>query len=244
MTTKSMGAEGFRWFIGVVEDRDDPLKLGRMRVRANHYHEDKTLIPTDDLPWALPMSSIVSSSLQQIGMSPTGIQVGSTVIGFFVDGNECQIPVILGTMHGIPEEGHDVAALARETQSLTKSTLGPEPSSAYGAKYPFNKTMTTESGHAIEVDDTPGKERLHVYHKTGTYTEVNEKGRRVCKIVNDDYEIVAGNKEVFIKGNVNIVVKGNVKMQIDGKYDVNVGGTCNITSGGEMRLKAPKIYLN
>lgn len=236
MTTKNMGAEGFRWFIGVVEDRNDPEKLGRVRVRAHNVHDDKTLIPTTDLPWAFVIVPATSSSLNQVGVSPTGMQVGTTVVGFFADGNECQFPIVMGTLHGIPDTGHDVSALARESQTLAKSQLGPEPGSAFGAKYPFNKTVTTESGHAFEVDDTPSKERIHLYHRTGTYVEINEKGRRVVKVVNDDYEIIAGNKEVFVKGNVNIVVKGNVTMKVDGSY--------HLTSGKEIRLKAPKIYLN
>lgn len=244
MTTKALGAEGFRWFVGVVEDRDDPEKLGRLRVRVHHYHDDKSLIPTEDLPWAFVMLPVISSSLQQVGISPTGIQVGSTVVGFFADGNEGQIPVILGSMPGIPDTGHDVNSLARGTQNLAKSQLGPEPASAYAAKYPFNKTVTTERGHAFEVDDTPGKERIHMYHRTGTYMEIDEKGRRVNKIVADDYEIIAGNQEVFIKGNVNIVVKGNVKMQVDGTFDLNSNKACTITSGELIRLRAPKIFLN
>ena len=42
-----MGQEGFVWFVGVVEDRDDPERLGRVRVRCLGYHtENKTLIET------------------------------------------------------------------------------------------------------------------------------------------------------------------------------------------------------
>lgn len=244
MTTKNMGAEGFKWFVGVVEDREDPLKLGRVRVRAHNVHDDSIRIPTADLPWAFCINPIQSSSLKQVGISPTGIQVGTTVVGFFADGNETQIPLVFGTLPGIPDAGHDVSPLAREVQALAKSQLGPEPSSAYGAKYPFNKVLSTESGHAIEIDDTPSKERLHVYHKSGTYTEIDSRGQRVVKVVNDDYEIVAGKKEVFVKGNVNIVVKGNVTMRVDGNYNLDIGGRCDIKSGGNMTLRAPRIDLN
>ena len=31
----------FTWWTGVVEDRVDPLKLGRCRVRILGYHSDK-----------------------------------------------------------------------------------------------------------------------------------------------------------------------------------------------------------
>ena len=49
-----MGLDGFVWFTGVVEDRYDPDKLGRVRVRCLGYHtESKELIPTEDLPLSL-----------------------------------------------------------------------------------------------------------------------------------------------------------------------------------------------
>ena len=43
-----MGQDGFTWFIGVVEDRADPKKAGRVRVRCLGYHSAKTEdIPTE-----------------------------------------------------------------------------------------------------------------------------------------------------------------------------------------------------
>ena len=37
-------------FYGVVEDRHDPLKIGRVRVRIHGYHtHDKQMISTPDL---------------------------------------------------------------------------------------------------------------------------------------------------------------------------------------------------
>ena len=48
-----MGKDGFVWFVGVVEDRQDPQKLGRVRVRClGHHTEDNVKLPTADLPWA------------------------------------------------------------------------------------------------------------------------------------------------------------------------------------------------
>ena len=49
--TEYMGKDGFHWFIGVVEDRNDPLKIGRVRVRAIGYHtSNKTELPTSGPP--------------------------------------------------------------------------------------------------------------------------------------------------------------------------------------------------
>ena len=43
-----MGKDGFLWFIGVVEDRMDPKRLGRLRVRClGHHTEDKDKIKAD-----------------------------------------------------------------------------------------------------------------------------------------------------------------------------------------------------
>ena len=35
-----MGQDGFVWFIGVVEDRNDPSKLGRVKVRCLGFHTE------------------------------------------------------------------------------------------------------------------------------------------------------------------------------------------------------------
>lgn len=240
MTTQNLGAEGFRWFIGVVEDREDPLKLGRVRVRImNVYSDNKALTKTEQLPWAQVLSPINSAGYNKIGISPTGILVGSTVIGFFIDAKDGNHPIILGTLAGIPDndqKNNDVPFEAREINNINKQPVGPEPGSAYATKYPYNKVIRTERGHVIEVDDTPDKERIHIYHRSGTYTEVNNVGRKVDKVVDNDFDIVVKNREVWIGGNVNVRVKGNVNILVDGTYTVE--------SKGRMTFKAPRIDLN
>jgi len=50
---------GFSWFTGVIEDINDPMEMGRYRVRCFGYHNDDKSkdkgIPTEDLPWAMTM---------------------------------------------------------------------------------------------------------------------------------------------------------------------------------------------
>lgn len=100
-----IGYDRFVWFQGVVEDRMDPQKLGRLRVRIlGHHTEDKTKIPTEDLPWAFPIMPITSASMNGIGEAPVGCVEGTWVIGFFRDGENCQEPVVFGTIGGIPQE--------------------------------------------------------------------------------------------------------------------------------------------
>ena len=100
-----LGQDGFNWFIGVVEDRDDPKKVGRVRVRCLGYHtEDKIKLPTSDLPWASPVLPITSSGISGIGQTPLGLVEGSWVFGFFRDANYLQEPIVLGSLPGRPVE--------------------------------------------------------------------------------------------------------------------------------------------
>ena len=100
-----MGMDGFIWFTGVVEDRKDPSKLGRVRVRCvGHHTDDKERIPTADLPWAHIMHPVTDPSMNGMGTTPTFMVEGTWVVGFFMDAEDKQQPVIIGTLPGVPDE--------------------------------------------------------------------------------------------------------------------------------------------
>jgi hypothetical protein len=97
----------FNWWVGIVEDRSDPAMLGRCRVRIIGYHtEDKNELPTVDLPWAVPVTPTTSAGISGIGDTPSFVQ-GTTVLGFFSDGEDEQLPVIIGTLPGKPRNKRD-----------------------------------------------------------------------------------------------------------------------------------------
>lgn len=94
-----LGVGGFVWWIGVIEDRVDPLSMGRCRVRIHGWHTDnKSLLPTNTLPWAAPVFPINNSH----SWSPP--LVGDWVLGFFMDGENAQFPVMLGVMPYIKDQ--------------------------------------------------------------------------------------------------------------------------------------------
>lgn len=105
MSSRSKLGE-FYWFFGVVEDRRDfDLQLGRVRVRIINAHSAyNSDIKREELPWAPVLMPATSASTCGIGESPTGIVDGAYVFGFFRDGYLCQLPVVLGTWHGIVED--------------------------------------------------------------------------------------------------------------------------------------------
>ncbi len=90
------GRNDFVWFTGVIEGRNDPAKLGRLRVRIIGLHTDDTnIVPTEELPWAQilkPVSDAQSFSLPKDG---------EWVFGFFQDGHNSQLPVITGVYPGL-----------------------------------------------------------------------------------------------------------------------------------------------
>ena len=108
MNKHFMGQDQFIWAVGVVEDRSDPLKLGRCRVRMVGIHsEDKSKLPTEHLPWAMPILPINSASVSGMGASPTGPVEGTWVFCMFRDGQNMQDPIMLGVIPGKPEEEKD-----------------------------------------------------------------------------------------------------------------------------------------
>ena len=99
------GQDGFVWFTGVVEDRNDPTKLGRVRVRCVGYHtDDKVKIPTEDLPWAWVLQTVHTPSMNGMGHTPGFLVEGTWVMGFFRDPDTLQEPIIMGSLPGVPEK--------------------------------------------------------------------------------------------------------------------------------------------
>ena len=100
-----LGKNNFIWFNGVVEDRQDPQKLGRLRVRCVGIHTDnKDDLPTSDLPWSQLIHPTTSSGISGLGSSPGFIVEGTWVFGYFRDGYNMQEPMIMGTLPGKPSE--------------------------------------------------------------------------------------------------------------------------------------------
>ena len=129
-----------------------------------------------------------------------------------------------------------------------------QPNTPYGAKYPYNHVRETESGHVQEFDDTPGYERVHTYHRTGTFNEIDANGTKVTKIVGDNYTLVdrngyisiegeasltvAGNVNIYCRSDANIEVAGSAEMRVGGSFDIGVARDMNIAVEGDFSVWA------
>ena len=94
-----------KYCYGVVEDRADPLKIGRVRVRVRGYHTaDKQFIATPDLPWSHVIMPVTTAGLTPFGQNHSLVE-GADVFGFFRD-EEMQEFVVLGVQQGITQDGY------------------------------------------------------------------------------------------------------------------------------------------
>ena len=277
-TESSSGFPSFIWWTGMVEDVNDPLYLGRCRVRIIGVHSsDKNSVPTNTLPWAHCLQPTTSAAIAGIGSSPTGLLVGSWVVGFFQDGDSMQFPVIMGSFGGVnqtAEEIQDGAGKAFNTpidmmssrvaskvalyagksdvnklatgkdlgNTVRKAkvnnveigvpgaiTLGSgwsEPVSRYNTLYPHNKVYESESGHVFEIDDSPSAERLHKYHRSGTFEEIHHDGTQVEKIRKNNYQIIEGTDHKLVKKDSFLNVDGDVSINIGGNIKIQATDDC------------------
>lgn len=247
-----LGKEGFVWFIGVVEDRMDPDQLGRVRVRCFGWHtDDKSLIPTNALPWAhsvhpnsVPASYAPKEGDWVVGFFADGNSAQHPYILGILPGAPSSKPDInkgysdpsgkypkylnessLSRLARNVSQGTVVETRKRNTTKSISTASGStwsEPNPAFSPQYPFNFAIESESGHALELDDTTGKERVTLSHRNGNYVELDSQGNRTEKVIKDNYSVILGSDYVYIKGKCSITV--------DGDLDLKVGGTFNVVA--------------
>jgi hypothetical protein len=129
--------------------------------------------------------------------------------------------------------------------TANSSKIWSQPENPYSAKYPYNQVTETESGHVIELDNTPGKERIHVYHKSGTYIEVDVNGSMVRKVVGDSYEVIDRNGHLYVKGALNITTEGATKIQVKDNADIEVFGETHVVGHRGIAIDAAnKVVVN
>lgn len=295
-----MGIRSPMFFVGVVENNDDPTGQGRVQVRAFGVHGENTeaQIPTGALPWAPCVSGEYSND------TPVP-KLNTFVFGMFLDGDEAQHPMVLGlipTQYMAPHDpekdkwgvvpGKDgdllgkgaapndigeapQSKLARGealdstyiTSMFSNAIQGQkiadsdstwnEPPPAYGAKYPHNRVIET-ARHSIEIDDTPGAERINIHHFSGSYIEIDAVGSVKERADGDRYEVtigtahqsaghstvtINGNSHVYVKGNKTEEIMGDYKQIVHGEHELSIGGSSFYNVGNHLNARGANIKL-
>lgn len=241
-----LGQDGFIWWIGIVEDVDDPLKLGRCRVRIFGYHprkKDETtdngvkvkVVAKEDLPWATAIMPVNTHNLY------SSMEVGEWVLGFFLDGVSAQEPAIIGYFPSIPT---DMAAgqLDPEGKGWEKLYFGEEPKRVYNSQtglYEHVRTFkeiaendsiaiknttywVTKGGHKIIIYETADN------NSVGPLMRFETSGGQKIELsdATDSESITISHKSgtsiaIDANGNLSITATGN--LTLSGK-DVSISG--------------------
>jgi hypothetical protein len=301
MSDYGLGIKDPLWFVGVIENNDDPRKEGRVQVRAFGIHGTNKDVETEDLPWA-----ICIHGGYDVNIVP---KTNSWVFGFFMDGRGAQQPMILGvipsqmtkvmnpevdgwgavppTNAALHAEGSDPESFGQpqnhrlyraeyidETYVLQQETMRTkdvkvggdengskawsEPPTAYNARYTHNRVIHSGK-NSIEIDSTPGSERIMIWHASGSFVQVDSHGTKTDKSVSDRYEVndrnqhvsvsgmssvtVMGNSYVYVQGNKIEEINGDLQQLVHGNHLLSVGGQSTMQAGNQVQIRGADVKM-
>ena len=160
--------------------------------------------------------------------------------------------------------------LVKKNEHLASTEHPPHPiawstekwttmSNPYNARYPFNRVNQTESGHVIEIDDTPNGERINIQHMSGSFIEMHpdgsirilNEGTHELLIEKDHNQHTKGNFNIYVSGTATVKAEGNIDMEstkdIRAKcvnFRVDASNVIDLNGGAEIDADAPIINLN
>lgn len=246
---------------GARDMKNGKVKSDANGVTGNAYYNLGYKAATGSDPVVLPQNNEVTNPNREPSVNPdigvtTTKQTLETLVGIGFKDPNGKYPTYIKeqdtnrlarnqnigkTIVPLKESDEDKNVLISNSQGTWSQSPTP-----YNAKYPFNQVLETESGHILEFDDTPNNERIHLYHTSGTFTEIDRNGTRVNKIIGDSFEICERNGYVHIKGSLNITIEGNAnllvsnncELEVNGNLNANITGSANWSVGGDWKVKS------
>jgi len=146
-----IGRDGFRWWIGQIPPLSSMGKQvegsgwgNRFKVRIIGYHPYSAAeLPDEDLPWAQCLIPTTAGSGAANCTTGVQLQPSDIVLGFFLDGDNAQIPVILATF-------------GRSNSVPSTDYLGPfVPFTGYSDKIQKNGGLTPNESSEVKKTSNP-----------------------------------------------------------------------------------------
>ena len=181
------GRDGFYWWVGQIESSSDPKNSNRYRVRITGQHVMSCeAVDVNDLPWAVVMLPVTSPSREgSSNFTSAKLDKGDWVIGFFLDGDRGQNPVILGSLQKVTNSS--------ATTGFSPNSYG-DPCLAFKRSFSStNPYVALPAGDNGKVNQTradqkpvPGNNSSPVVDgSAGTNNNTNPSGRYTCLAVAD-----------------------------------------------------------
>ena len=201
-----LGRDGFRWWIGqippsrtwLLQFKKRPNAWGnRVKVRIMGYHPQNTSeLKDEDLPWATVILPTNNGSGKAGFKKPIRVNQGDIVVGFFMDGDDAQLPVIFGV-------------IANSKYVVNSKTESPfVPFSGYTPETePGNKTIVkNETGDDSQDTESPvvnlDKEKIDKLKET-----TGKDYRSTSNVVGSCVAFAGTDAQTEIKTNVQNAVK-------------------------------------
>lgn len=167
------GRDGFVWWLGEIEKVDAPNHRCKVRVlgwytgnegrkTADAGAGDKGAsnqmryldeVKTDDLPWAYVMLPNDQEGISNVGTA-VRLQVGAVVIGFFADGDEAQVPIVMGNIKGYKLKANTTFADNTENKPVDSATQAQALSSKDNTKVIGNQQVIADQSPSAPGADT------------------------------------------------------------------------------------------
>lgn len=187
----------------------------------------------------------------------TGFSASGYHVGFFYKDNGNTISVLGGNQGNMVKLSNfkkenvvrycwpSEADTSYDEKQAELGSKGPIPTdcnrenSNPSEKYPNNHVTKSVSGHLQEVDDTPGDERIHMMHRSGSNIEylpngnVSSKtvGDRTDSIIGNQFKSVEGSEYKSVQGDKQSIIKGSVLSSASSNQNIRAGGVITLESG-------------
>ena len=166
-----LGRDGFRWWIGQIPTIDSWSEQAegagwgiRYKVRIMGYHPyDKSILSDQDLPWAGCLLPVTAGSGAAKFSSSSKIRQGDVVIGFFLDGDNSQIPMIMGTF-----------GKTNQVVPIGDGSTPFVPFSGYTSTIPEKATSVIGGSGEVSGQGADGQDTARALDQQGV-SKVNEK---------------------------------------------------------------------
>lgn len=110
---------------------------------------------------------------------------------------------------------------------------GTFDTSTVGALSTSVRVTETASGHIVELNDTPGNERVLIRHNSGAGVEIANDGTVNISSHGNQVLAVKRDQTIVIEGDANMIYNGNVKMSVAGDYFMDVRGNYSLNVNGK-----------
>lgn len=222
------------FYKGVIEDNNDPLKIGRVKVRVLGVHDSNTVeVPTASLPWSNVIKSLDFGGFQS-GVGISSVPTKGTWVWCFLENNDINSFIVFGAISGISkvkQAGHgftDPSGVYPKNDYLGYSDYNK----AQTPSYLNNNVIQTPGGHLVELNDGG---HIKITHINGNYIQL----------------LANGELNIFSSGNININTNATTNINCSSSTvitcptttinsDVSINGNLNVSgtamAGGSINL--------